>query len=325
MFHDESLDLTWADPPPKWVTSFGVLHDLWQNPIFQRRYVLRRLTPFFGLTRSFIIGAVLSVLLNIIMLKAGEGKEALESGFYLSVAVPAGLILVTVGARMFINCLVATPVEFRSELGANLLGPVLATPLSDSKIYHAECFAGLFRSLGAVEETGSMLAGLILGWIVIGSPVLIGLASQTGKIAIVYVLLILIGILALAIVLALPAIMASLAAGLYSIVTPLPATAAVTFAHVSLVWILSAWLGLWLAELATKGRLFAISEIAFFLVTAWVIHVAVMISVSYITARLGVMALARARRPGYYEPERSTAAGLFLKEERQSWHMGKPI
>ena len=325
MFHDEQYDLIWADPPPKWVAGSSLLLELWNNPIFQRRFVLRRLVPFFGPRKAFFIGLGLSLVLNLIMLKGVPGNEAVLAGLGVSVGFPAMLMLAQTSIRVFATCLVATPVEFRSELGANLLGPILATPLSDSKLFYAECLSGLFRSLGAIEELVAMLGGLALSWLIVMGPGLYSIAAETGKITLWYVFLIVVGLAAVGVVLMLPAILGSLAAGLYSVNFPLIATTATTFVHVSLIFLGSNTLGFWLGGLAVGMGSGRSGGMILFFVIVWLVHVAVMGTFIYITGRLGVLALARARRPGYYEPERSTAAGLFLREEQKNWHMGKQI
>ena len=310
MIHDYEFDLTWADPPPLWVENVGPLMDVWGNPIFQRRYVLWRLAPSLGAFKAFVVGLLFSLVLNAFLLFVTEKEEAAGLGFLVTVAIPGGLAVTFTGVRLFVSCMVATPREFRTELAADMLGPILTTPMSDSKVYFAECLSGLMRGLGAIEEVVALLVGLLLPYLLLMSPVLLPYALDAGIESLWWIVLF--GMFLLAIILLL--VLSTLAAGLYAIMLPVAATVPVAMFHVLVIWLGTSFVGFWAVGVVSRFVRLLGSEPLVYLLTATTLEILSLALFTVLTGHLGVLAFARARRPGYYEPERATAAGLFLRE-----------
>lgn len=310
MIHDERFDLTWADPPPPWMENFAVLLEWWGSPIFQRRYVIWRLQPAFGVLQSFLIGIGISLVLNIIILTAVEKESWLELGFAVSIALPAFIALAFMSVRFFMSCLIGTPLELRRELFSGMLGAVLATPQDDRKVFIAECMSGLMRGLGAMEEIASMLAGLIIPYIVLMSPQLLVLARDYGITVFWWLVLFVIVLL----IMATMTFLSAFAAGLYAVLSPLALTIPATLGHVA-VTLLASLSVLFLATVAILSAADIDPDILVVLLIIAFLELGVMVLMTMLTSHWGVMAFARARRPGFYEPERATAAGL-LKRDR---------
>lgn len=320
MIHDEEFDLVWADPPPRWMESFPLLIDWWGNPIFQRRYVIWRLRPAFGVLQSFLIGIGFSLILNIIIIAAVGGTESLELGFIVSVVLPAVIALGFMSVRFFTSCLIGTPLELRRELFSGMLGAVLATPQGDRKVFIAECMSGLMRGLGALEEVLAMLAGLVIPYLVLMSPRLLPLMAEQGVTIFWWLVLFFL----VFIIYLMSIVLITFAAGLYSVIMPIVLTIPATLAHVVLVT-----LGSLLALILAIGMIFTYAHLEpndlVLLLLIALLEVGVMALMTTLTVHWGVMAFARARRPGYYEPERCTAAGLLKREGSHSVTFGRSV
>ncbi len=322
MIHDEEFDLAWAEGPPGWVQAVGPMMELWGNPVFQRRYLLWRLKPAFGVRASFLTGLVASLILNIFFMLVTDKESALLYGFGVSFAAPAIIVMAFMSTRLYASCLVGTPLELRRELSTGMLGTILTTPISDSKIFVAECVSGMMRGLGAVEEVLAILAGLLIPYVLLHISQLWGLARGVG-IEIFWWLVLLVMVL---MIVGLLNIMTTFAAGLYAILLPVVATMGAVVIHVWGLFLGSLYLA-WeiLIVLANDTRALEHANLLVVLLAIALYEIAVLTMLTMLTAHAGVLAFAVARRPGYFEPERANAAGLLLRERDTGVRFGQEI
>jgi len=310
MIHDSEFDLSWADPPPRWVEGFGPLVTLWGNPIFQRRYVIGRLEPTLGARKAFIVGLVCSLALNGFLYFVTDRQNAMELGLLVTIALPGGIAVCFTGLRLFLTCLIATPLEFRREVGEEQLGAILSTPISDSQVFFGECISGLMRGLGAIEEVIALLAGLVIPYLLLMSPIFWPIVKEAGIHAVWWAVLFGLVVIMLALLL----VITSVAAGLYSVVMPVVATVPATFFHVFILVAGSMYMGNRLVDAFARLAHIQYVYILVRFLSLGVFEISAMALILAMTSHFGVLAFARARRPGYYEPERATAAGLYRRE-----------
>lgn len=321
MIHDDEFDLTWADPPPEWIQAIDPLLEFWGNPIFQRRYVLWRLKPTFGIGKSFIIGFIASLLLNLFFMFVTDKESALNVGFWATIAIPGLTVIAITGGRLFINSIVGTPLEMRRELSSGVLESIYTTPIPDQKIFFAECVAGIMRGFGAIEEILAMVAGLVLPYLIVMSPQLWPHVASQGPAAIWWlVLLFMIVVIVIQLI-----ILSSLSAGFMSLQVPILVTIPATLL-VSLFWI---GLVLWISF-----KLLTISYVQSFMVNidplvgylgAATLAIIILMFACALTGYMGVVAFAKARRPGYYETDRKNAAGFLASTEKGMTSFGKSV
>ncbi len=321
MFYDQEFDLTNSDPPPAWVEMIGPMTELWGNPVFQRRYLRWRLYPTFGTKKAFIIGLLSSLAVNIFFRFVTEPSLSIGLGFLVTIVAPIIVISAFMGMRLFTQCVVGTPLELRRELTSGMLGSLLSTPIPDSKIFYAECVAGIMRGLGALEEIVAMMVGLAIPFLIVMSPQMLEYASEVG-IAMVWwiVFAVLVGMIYVV-----TNIMIVFAAGLYSVILPIFATIPATLLHAYAI--LSAnilFIGFLISRL-TRFEAVRNAEPLMILLPFALVLLIIMVIETRITAYCGLMAFAKARRPGFYEPERTTAAGLLRRYRERVITYGRSV
>ncbi len=321
MIHDEEFDLTWADPPPTWIENAGPLLEFWGNPIFQRRYVLWRMEPSMGIRIAFFVGLGLSLSLNLLFRFLAPEDEYLWLGFLTTIILPGLIVFTLTGLRLFVTSLVGTPLELRRELYSGALGAILSTPLTDSKIFTAECISGLLRGLGAMEEVLSMLAGLVIPFVLVMFPEVWEYVAEAGVETIYWILL----FIMLVTILVQLNVLITFAAGLYSIKLPVAATVPATLIHVVGFVFSNLFINGWVLMYLLQHQFIRdLNPLVIYLILClvWIAALAVVIA---LTARAGVVAFAKARRPGYYEPDGLNAAGLMSQDPSSVVRFGQSI
>ena len=320
MIHDVEFDLLWADKPPGWLENIGLMKEIWGNPVFQRRYVLWRLLPYFGVKKSFMIGLIVSLILNILF-RIADSQNALSLGLLVTVVAPGIVVVSITGIRFFTSCLIATPMELRNELQSDVLGSVLTVPISDGKIFIAECMAGLMRGLGAFEEIFAMVGGLLLPFLVMHSQKLLAYSGEVGISTLWWIFF---GLLIISIIIILN-VMLAFAVALYSILLPIGAAVVASLLHVgSILYLNLAGIG-WAFGLLYRIKLIHdLPPLVTLLLTAIFLVISLSLFTT-LTSHLGVMAFAIARRPGYYEPERANSATFLLRSRPDRIRFGREV
>ena len=312
MIHDEEMDLLWADEPPGWVRNFGVLIDLWGNPVFQRRYVLWRLKPTLGPRRAFMVVFIFSLGLNLLFKFMADEDDAIWVSLFFSVVAPGSLVLAITSIRLFVATMITTPNELRNEISGDALGPILSTPIPDNKIFLAECFSGFMRGLGAVEELAAIVLGLIAPWTFVFWSKIISEISANG----IHIFLIPAFAVMAIILLVLLLVLGCLAAGMFAVYMPTVATLPMTVFYVAAVWFGAVLFSSFVTSVTAKVIHLASFKDEFWLAalgfaTLLILTVSVMTS---LTGYMGIISFAKARRPGYFEDEYINAAGLMSRE-----------
>ena len=64
MIYWEDNGLTNAKPKPWWVKRFALISNLWDSPVFQRRYSTHAAKPFIGPLKAFWLGAVIILVIE---------------------------------------------------------------------------------------------------------------------------------------------------------------------------------------------------------------------------------------------------------------------
>lgn len=313
MIHDYEFDLLWAEDPPEWVRFIGPLMEYWGNPVFQRRYMMWRLHPAMGSLKAFLAGVGCSVFINLLLFFL-DRDNAVEWGFYFTILGPGGLTLSITGVRLFSSCMISTPNELRAELASDSLGSLLTAPISDRKIFIAECLSGVMRSLGAIEENASLVAGLVLPYLAILSPILYPRAKELGIELVWWVVLGIMVIIWLVLIL----LYGAFSSGLFAVYMPIAMSI-----PISLIWVVALWalpsllsvygiIYLWRNfEIVGSGPLI----LGLLFMSMQIVLISVLTTY---TSQLGVKAFAKARRPGFYEWDGMSASGLMVMEERES-------
>jgi len=320
MIHDWEFDLLWAEPPPRWMESIGPLMEYWGNPIFQRRYLLNRVTPAYDPLWAFSVGLCLSLAINL-LLAFCAGAVALGLGVLVTVAIPGSIALAVMSVRIFVSCLLATPLELKREVHSDALGPILTTPIPDSQIFFAEVASGIMRGLGALEEVLAILIGLAGGYLLVMSLRLWPIVQDAGILGVWLAVFCIMGLIAAIQILVLTA----LSAGLYAIVVPVGVAVAATLVHVLICALTGPFLVFFAIVAAEEMFGGFMMDPVLVLLGFGFLQILVLATATTVTGRLGVRAFAMARRPGYYEPEGATAAGLLRLERDTGTRFGREV
>jgi len=321
MIHDTEFDLQWADEPPGWVFYVGSLIEVWGNPVFQRRYVRWRLRPALGARRAFIVGIVMSFLLNLFIIMMADIGDRLSIGFFATVAIPM-IIIVTLGSiRFFVSCLIGTMNELRRELHGDMLGALLATPVDDAKVFFSECIAGIMRGLGAIEEILAMAAGLIIPFLILHSPLLMIRVAELGILSLWWFVF----IIMMMIILGMLLLNLTYASAAYAIKLPIGWALPAVIMHILLTIAAGLYIGGIIIAALLQFEIFQSVHYLVLLLIAALIDLLLLWINNLSMGIYGVRTLANARRPGYYEPDRMTAAGMLKVQGRKPVSFGQRI
>jgi hypothetical protein len=259
--------------------------------------------------------------LNLLFRFLAPEDEYVWLGFLTTIILPGLIVFALTGLRLFVTSLVGTPLELRRELYSGALGAILSTPLTDSKIFTAECISGLLRGLGAMEEVLAMLAGLVIPFVLVMFPEVWEYVAEAGVETIYWILL----FAMLVTILIQLNVLTTFAAGLYSIKLPVAATVPATLVHVvGFVFgnlIINGWVLMHLLQYQFMRNL---NPLVVYLIIC-LVWIAALAIATALTARAGVVAFAKARRPGYYEPDGLNAAGLLYQDASSAVRFGQPI
>jgi len=310
MIHDYELDLTWADDPPKWAENIGPLMEYWSNPIFQRRYVLGKMAPTLGPKKAFFAGIVCSLFLNLLLFYS-DRENAVAYGLVITIIVPGASVLLMTAIRLFSSCMIATPNELRGEFASDSLGALLTTPISDRRIFIAECLSGVMRGLGAIEEIIALIFGLAVPYLLVMGPLLAPGAKELGIHLLWWIFF---GIMVL-LILVLFLLFGAYSSGYYAVLMPLTMSVPIAIAHVLLsVFFMNMILFFGIYVLMMYIEIEKYDPLMWSLILAGFEVFIISILMTF-TVILGTHAFARARRPGYYEPYGCTAAEMLERTE----------
>ncbi|MCX6647739.1 MAG: hypothetical protein NTY09_15465 [bacterium] len=327
-------------PMPWWVRKISALRRLWNNPVFQRNYQRSRVKKLAEPKPAFLVGLISSIVINTILLNLGrhyqfKSQEILMFSFAVTVGFPLACMYVLIYVRMFIVCLISTPIEMKKEIGPDIYNPVLCSPMRDSEIFFAECLPNYVRGLEVLVSYSAITLGLAIPCLIFGIPAFFSPDFNLAQfIAIVAIILadMALGIACLVLMM----LLLSLASCTYTILLPSFSAIITTLIHFGIVSSMSNLapnlifgmyggvfgLGLFSSMLFTShygsyvnfGPLYRdtydVTEILLYILLALFCKVIITWFFCYLTSQWGLSAFSKMRRAGYYEPEYSTAAGL---------------
>ncbi|MFH1676637.1 MAG: hypothetical protein ABIC40_06385 [bacterium] len=301
---------------PMWVEGIPILKEFWENPIFQYRYVFKQSKAGLTILLFFCSALIYSALVNLFLAFGIDDTDSVITAFYASFVVPFSIVFFIKPA---IYMLIIIPNGLKKEVLSEALDPVLTTPLSDREIFFAHCCSGFMRSLGKIENTLAIGAGLLTPWLII---FLAKALFSTGVIPVLFFL----NLLSLAIVIfafqLIFLILLSLSAGFLSVFFPaFSATISAAIFTVSAFSVCSglSFCALWiLSPIIEFLRYF--SGIDFYPVTFTAAYFFTLQFVIRYTVKFGADAFSNARRPGLYSYRKLTSAKLAEAKPKRAGH-----
>jgi hypothetical protein len=311
---------------PRWIARIPFFRRLWFNPVFQRNYRNSRVKRLIEPKMAFRVGLIWSAILSIMMV-IGEmiDKSNIFSGSIpIVIMAPFCVIYSYTFLRMFFFCLITTPRELQQDIGKDNLGIILTTPVSDGSLFFAEILPNFVRGLEVAQSALYLFIGTaipaILGLILIdffGSYIIdddwvqMFIYAMMGVVFmfIAFFLMMLItsvttGTFAITHTIA-GAIISSL---FYSYITVNLAAGGIYLA-IYVVDVLTEHYDDWLYYSGSPHIWQDIREIILVLLPI-LTGTFVILWACLFTSHIGISALAKVRRSGFYKPESSNAAGL---------------
>ena len=297
-----TYDIANPDTPPWWVGLIPSMRRLWQNPVAQFNYRRGKLIRYPLILVSFAGSLVISLLLNFNFTFIKDEDISLQMGFWVTMFLPI-VVAMPVGVfRILISCLVGTSILLRRRLEAGMLNQVLPTPLSDARILNGELFRSMVSGLVVLEMVLGLSIGLTLGFLlVMGRSFLASSVIDINEFAL-WLPTILLWFIAAPILMT---FLFTYASGLYSLMMPTVIAVPIALGHIALT------VGFTSLMRFTYHAILSGPEpgtLVFFI--GELLQVGVLAGIIVLTARIGVMVFARYRRPGFFETEWSSAAGL---------------
>jgi hypothetical protein len=327
-------------PMPWWIGKIGSLRRLWDNPVFQRNYQRSRVKKLAEPKPAFMVGLLASIVINTLIQIVGrrflfDSQQLLMFSFAIVLGFPLACMYVIAYVRMFIVCLVSTPIEMKKDFGPDNFNPVLCSPMKDAELFFAECLPNYVKGLEVLVTYAAITLGLLIPCILYGIPAYISPGFNPGLF--MEILVIVLADMALGLAcLILMMLLLSLASGTYTIWLPSFSAIIATLFH---YWVASSMsnvapnlifanyggvfgFGLFSSMLFTGsygsynnygpryGGPSDWAEILGYILLALFSKVVITWFFCWLTSQWGRSAFSKLRRAGYYEPEYSTAAGL---------------
>ena len=311
---------------PKWIAKVPFLRRLWFNPVFQRNYrnsrVRKLIEPKLAFRIGFVWSLVISVILTIVSI---HENDLIMLGFLIIfIALPFVVIYSWTWIRMFFFCLITTPRELQQDIGKDNLNSILTTPISSGGLFFAETLPNFVRGLEVLHSILMLAAGLAIPLfvsliVIIISPLPVDVKDLSeyvvGTILVVFVLLVAYVLMTLLI---------SIIVGAYAVTMTIFGAITATLVQSFFVLIITI-AGMSFASMALEVlfcKIMGIDHLYYLnstLEIIWAFSLAIFLTIvgtaiiywaCLFTSHVGISALAKARRQGYYKPEFSNAAGL---------------
>jgi hypothetical protein len=237
--------------------------------------------------------------------------------------------------RMFIVCLISTPIEMKKEIGPDVYNPVLSSPMRDSDIFFAECLPNFVKGLEVLVSYSAITLGLVLPCLIFGIPAYFSPDFNMAQFIAIVAIIVADMVLGIA-CLVLMMLLLSLASCAYTILLPSFSAIIATLIHYGIVssmsnlapnLIFSTYGGVFglgiFASILFAGQYgsynnfqplygggYPLPELLLFVLLALICKVIITWFFCYLTSMWGLSAFSKLRRAGFYEPEYSNAAGL---------------
>jgi len=288
--------------PRWWVRAVPFLRRLWVNPVFQRNYKRNRYRGKLRPLAALLVGLGFSTFMTALVTWIGrfEPRDEVFPMLLVCLLIPLGVVFAATYIRLFISCLVSTSRDIQRDVSGAVLSPLQSAPLTDSEIYYGECLPNFVQALEAAEILLLLGAGMAVPLLAV---YVLDMWPQPMVLQEWYGLLwgLLIAIW-LVVTLVLTMLLVSLASGLYSIWLPIVGGVVAALVHYEIVSGFLRTVPLVLYSLpATRGwcETWIYEHGVFFTHPVFIaVNLLVVVLGCLLTARMGIRAFSRARRPG---------------------------
>jgi len=292
-------------PPPMWVYHLPALKRIWDNPISQQLYKPVRYRFIPPPAVGFLSAFVLSLFLNTVFQSEPFEDAAPIAGLSLSVGVTSALIAFYACVRIVIMSLAMNPLRIRRLVANQTLTSWLSLPLTDTTLFHSLNFPSFMGCLKAYENVLAVYAGLIIPFMLFSfsNGIVIGAIFSSADITSTLPASYAVWVIFLPLILS---IHLTLTSGLYSYILRGPNTVVASILHFGACCLLAFLARMaWFSSFPTDN----LEDIPM-VIAGELVAVLIMFGLGWLTGRIGVMVFARFRRPGFYEEEWASAAGL---------------
>jgi hypothetical protein len=156
-------------PPPWLMRKNRWLGELWNNPVFQRRYLAVKVGKSIGFERGFFIGTVLSILAIIGKLIINwfdptpiSISWASFQGLLALIDLPIlSIFTLIAGVRLFILGLIRTPIDMSNSLTPERSQALIISPMTDEEIFYGEITAPFTRGLIETTDVTGVFIGML--------------------------------------------------------------------------------------------------------------------------------------------------------------------
>ena len=299
-------DIANPSDTPRWVGFIPPIKSLWSNPVSQCLYNPKKRRLRLSPRGLFILTFILSLALSVLFMAIGDEDTLVGLGFPVIILVSIPIALFALMITVFFTCFIGTSLRLREKLELGMIDSLLPTPLPDRSFFRGMIFPSIISGLRACENFIAFFFGAVLPFLV--TMVLIGIELS----AAVSLLDLGSGLLPAIVlwIIAAPILMVfhfTLASGLYSMLLPTSMAVPISIGHVALVYGFSVLMRMtYHTFLEMIGPVGAVG-----IFVGEMVQIAILIGLAVLTDKIGVMVFARYRRPGFYEPEWASAAGLM--------------
>jgi hypothetical protein len=312
MYYDDYYGISNPQPPPWWMLWLPFLRRLCENPLFQLRIKnAPKVRQIGGVGLALLILLFILPIIGVLIHRSDEGKIDFSTVilWYTPIFLAASGIT---GIRMFLECIVAAPISFAREIQSRRLKNIRVVPLSDYDLFYGSAWPSLYRVLKINQNSLAILSLFYLGLTIVSLANLngleefelsFGLSTIPAKVALYYLFIPLLFVQLLVYLM-----LIANASGLYTLNMPPIGGTVATMIHVSVVFLFTQLLSAALEAVTFKARAgWSMTGNIFFFVSFQTLFTAFL---AWLTGEMGVIRLARWRRPGFYEDEWASAAGM---------------
>ncbi|MCX6647740.1 MAG: hypothetical protein NTY09_15470 [bacterium] len=311
---------------PKWIARIPFFRRLWFNPVFQRNYRNSRVRKLIEPKTAFRVGLIWSLLFSVTMtiISIVDHYASFVDTFLGFIIAPFAVIYVWTFIRMFFFCLITTPRELQQDISRDNQGIILTTPISDASLFFAEILPNLVRGLEVAQSVLYLFIGTaipaIVALILVKSFCSNHINYGWDQTLIYAILTVIIMFIALFLMMLLTSVETGTFAISHSIISAIVSSIFYSYIVLNLaaggiglaillVDELTNYYSDWLYYSGSPHFWQDIREIILVLLPI-LSGTFVILWACLFTSHIGISALAKVRRSGFYKPESSNAAGL---------------
>jgi len=294
-------DIANPPEPPGWLQFIPALQSQWMNPLSQRLSPRIRKGPLPMSLMTLLIGLAISATVNLVLRANQDLFMQWYAGWYVTVVIPVWAALIVVFIRISLGSLVGNIIFVRRLFERGTVAQWLTTPLSDVDLFNGVKYRSVISGMRSIEHVYALAVGVIIPFILLNGflpddPVTGDFVIAHGSVMVIWML-------------AGPFVYLHLVTGaamLYSINLPFAIAGTSAVAHTAFAFLFT-WL-IRLVILSTIMKDVGVDDPMMLILE--LLSVAILYGLAVLTSRIGIMVFARYRRPGFYEPEWASAAGM---------------